>query len=92
MTEEKLANLHRLTKRKVSELRMYSSWLEELVDSVNSTNRSVVENSYKYKKVGFLALFVLVSLFSIMVFIGEVSTFIPAVEVANVLYYINEIK
>jgi len=91
LTEEKLAALHRATKRKVSELRMYYSWLEELVENVNGCNHSVVNNGYKFKRWGFIALFVIVSLLSIIVFIGELSTFIPAVEVANVLYYLNEI-
>lgn len=91
LTEEKLAALHRTTKRKVSELRMYGSWMEELVENVNSCNQSVTANGYRYKRWGFRVLFVMVTLLSIVVFIGEVSTFIPAVEAANALYYLNEI-
>lgn len=70
---------------------MYSSWLEEIVESVNGCNRSVVANGYKYKRWGFFGLFVGVTLLSLVVFVGELSTFIPPMEVANVLYYLNEI-
>lgn len=70
---------------------MYSSWLNEIVDTVARCNNSVVNNSYRYRKWGFLSLFVCSTILNIIIFIGQLSTFVPFMEVVNTLVYINEI-
>jgi hypothetical protein len=65
-----LAATHRVVKRKVSELGMYTTWMDGIVQRVEECNRSVVGNQYKYKKLGYLAVFGLTTTLSLLVFLA----------------------
>lgn len=91
-TEDKLAAIHRVVKRKVSELRMYTSWMDNIVEAVEACNSSVAKNQYALKRWGFRTAFVAATALSLLVFLAELSTFVPAVTVVNVPFQINGVR
>lgn len=54
--------------------------------------RQVKKNNYLYMKVIYSVLLVVTTLLSIILFLGEMSSFIPTLEKANVLIYIDEAR
>lgn len=76
-------------KKRIIQYNACESELDELVDELRQVSISFSTNSYSRSKIFYIILFALTVLVSLLIFIAEVSTFIPLFEYINVLSLIN---
>lgn len=71
---------------------MYDSWLQEIVEDTKFVLSQTKKNNYVYLKGMYIALLVITIFISTIIFIGEISSFVPVFEKANLLIYVDKAK
>lgn len=59
---------------------MYNSWLQEIAEDTQFINSQIRKNNYLYMKIVYIALLVITIFVSTVIFIGEISSFVPAIK------------
>ena len=89
VNEKKMVELSQEIKKKVGEYQMYTSWLEEIVQDTKFVNSQTRKNNYLYLKIAYITLLTITIFISTVIFIGEISSFVPVFAKANILIYID---
>lgn len=59
---------------------MYNSWLQEIAEDTQFINSQTRKNNYLYMKIVYIGLLVITIFLSTVIFIGEISSFVPAIK------------